>query len=204
MRCFIDGSSQEPSIYDTLLHMRKTLGKEFFSRPTVLVARELLGKYLIRKVNRVILAGKITDVEAYCGENDLACHASKGRTKRTEVLYGAPGILYVYLIYGMYWCLNIVAERKGYPAAVLIRAVEPVSPNPKIPGILTLTNGPGKLCRTFNITGDLHAKRMGRGTLWIEDRGERISRSQIIASPRVGVEYAKHCTQYPWRFLLKS
>lgn len=196
------------------------VSSKFFTRPTVQVAREFLGKYLVRRVGKTLLSGLITEVEAYRGEDDLACHASRGRTKRTEILYATSGTLYVYLIYGMHWCLNVVTERQNFPSAVLIRAVEPVEgigvmlknlgredtrcPNPKTPGILTLTNGPGKLCRAFNITGDLHGKRLGRDTLWIEDRGERMKRSDIVTLPRIGVEYAKHCAKYPWRFLLKE
>src|SRR3989338_4345306 len=106
--------------------MMHTLPWSFFARPTLRVAHELLGKYLVRRISRKKLVGKIIEVEAYIGEDDLACHASRGRTKRTEMLYAKPGTVYVYLVYGMYWCLNIITQRSEYPSAVLIRAIEPV------------------------------------------------------------------------------
>ncbi|MDO8558162.1 MAG: DNA-3-methyladenine glycosylase [bacterium] len=188
------------------------LPSSFFAKPTLRIARSLLGKYLVRRVDGTVLSGKISEVEAYIGQDDLACHASKGRTRRTEVMYGVPGTLYIYLVYGMYWCLNIVTQRKGYPAAVLIRTVIPVQGLPammknrkkKGGDAPSLTNGPGKLCQAFGITGALNGKMLGRSTLTIEDRGENVPSSHVLALPRVGVDYAKHCAEYPWRFLLKS
>ncbi len=187
-----------------------SLTSSFFARPTLQVAKSLLGKYLVRRIGRSVISGKISEVEAYVGERDLACHASRGRTGRTQVMYGEPGTLYVYLVYGMYWCLNIVTERKDYPAAVLIRGVIPAQ---GIPAMLKrrkrgrldlrgLADGPGKLCRAFGITGAMNGKRLGNSTLTIEDRGEFVPSSHITALPRVGVDYAKHCAKYPWRFLL--
>src|SRR3989344_7227500 len=114
------------------------LNREFFNRNTVVVARELLGKYLVRKIGSKIVRAKITETEAYCGPRDLACHASRGMTPRTKVMFGPPGRAYIYLIYGMYHCLNIVTEKEGYPAAVLIRGCE-------------LADGPGKTCRDLKI-----------------------------------------------------
>lgn len=98
--------------------------RQFFNRPTITVARELLGKYLCRRINGKILRAKITETEAYCGQKDLACHASKGLTERTKVMFGPPGRAYVYLIYGMYHCFNVVTEKEGNPSAVLIRGAE--------------------------------------------------------------------------------
>ena len=100
----------------------RILSKSYFNRSTLVVAKSLLGKYLVRQNGKGTIAGKIVEVEAYVGPHDLACHASKGRTLRTDVLFGPPGISYVYLIYGMYHCLNVVTERAEFPAAVLIRA----------------------------------------------------------------------------------
>src|SRR3989338_2947266 len=190
----------------------------FFARPTLRVARELLGKYLVRRLDGGVYSGKIIEVEAYKGQEDLACHASRGRTKRTEVLYAKPGTIYAHLVYGMYWCFNVVTDRAEYPAAVLIRAVVPVEGVGLMeknrdksvsrrraaasPPVSHLTNGPGKLCMAFGITGALHGKMLGRDTLTIEDRAEKISRGSISALPRVGVEYAKHCAKYPLRFQL--
>jgi len=205
------------------------LFKTFFCRPTLTVARELLGKYIVRRAGRRILSGKIVETEAYCGEDDLACHASRGRTQRTEILYAEPGTMYVYLIYGMYWCLNIVTERKDFPSAVLIRAVEPIEGleimakrrglffervkrveksslgnSSRQARTINLTNGPGKLSQAFGITGRMHGKRLGRDTITIENRGTRIPRHQVCQSPRVGVEYAKRCKNLPWRFFIKG
>ncbi|MBX4190313.1 DNA-3-methyladenine glycosylase, partial [Candidatus Parcubacteria bacterium] len=116
----------------------KKLDRQFFEQKTLKVARELLGKYLVRRIGNKVIAAKITETEAYCGPNDKACHASKGRTSRTEVMFGKAGHAYVYLIYGMYHCLNIVTEKENYPAAVLIRGIGSI-------------NGPGKLCRELKI-----------------------------------------------------
>ena len=133
-------------------------------------------------------------MEAYVGPQDRACHASKGRTKRTEVLFGSPGLVYVYLIYGMYHCLNVVTERVDYPAAVLIRALEDET---------GLIDGPGRICRAFEIdrTLNYHDLTTGRN-LWIEDRGERVPTSQIGTFPRIGVDYAGEWATKPWRFRL--
>ena len=104
--------------------MQKVLTQSFFNRPTLLVTKELLGKFLVRKVGVKEISGMITEVEAYIGPEDQASHASRGRTPRTEVMYGKPGYWYVYLIYGMHYCLNIVTEKKEYPAAILIRGIK--------------------------------------------------------------------------------
>src|SRR2546428_9729153 len=104
--------------------MPAKLARSFYSRSTLTVASDLLGKVLVRRIGRRNLAGKIVETEAYIGPDDLACHASKGHTPRTSVMFGPPGYAYVYMIYGFYFCLNVVTEPLGYPAAVLIRAVE--------------------------------------------------------------------------------
>ena len=110
--------------FPNIVFMKKVLGRSFYQKNTLNVAKGLLGCLLIRKVGRKIIRGKITEVEAYIGEDDLACHASKGRTSRTEIMYGEAGHAYVYMIYGMYHCLNVVTEKKNFPAAVLIRGVK--------------------------------------------------------------------------------
>ncbi|MBI5673548.1 MAG: DNA-3-methyladenine glycosylase [Nitrospirae bacterium] len=153
-----------------------------------------IGKYLVRENGDGAVAGKIIEVEAYVGGEDRACHASKGRTARTEVLFGPPGISYVYLIYGMYHMLNVVTERPEFPAAVLIRAIE-------VDG--ELIDGPGKLCREFGINRSLNRLDMTHGSqLWFEDRGERVSRKQVGTFPRIGVDYAGAWAKKPWRFRL--
>jgi len=140
--------------------MGKKLTARFFARPTLAVARDLLGKYLVVKHKGKLLSGKIVETEAYVGEKDLACHASKGRTPRSETLYKEPGTIYVYLIYGMYHCLNFVTERAEYPAAVLIRATD-----------VSGTDGPGKLCRVFGIDRHMNSKIVPAPDIWIENRG---------------------------------
>jgi DNA-3-methyladenine glycosylase len=176
--------------------VRTILPISFYARDTVRVARSLLGKYLVRHVNGSIIAGRIIEVEAYVGPHDLACHASKGRTQRTEVLFGKPGLAYVYLIYGMYNCLNVVTERSEFPAAVLIRAVQDDT---------GLIDGPGRVCRAYMIDRALNRHDLtNRQTLWLEDRGERVARSQIGAYPRIGVDYAGEWAAKPWRFRIKT
>lgn len=193
-----------------MIRVYKVIGKSFFARSTIAVARNLLGTCLVRRVGRTVLSGKIVETEAYCGEDDLACHASRGRTKRTEILYAKPGTIYIYLIYGMYWCLNIVTEREDFPSAVLIRAVEPVEGVTLMMRrrgtrkIEDIANGPGKLCEAFGITGRMHGKPLGPETLWIEGRGGRLPARAIGQSPRIGVDYAKGCARYPWRFFVKD
>jgi DNA-3-methyladenine glycosylase len=168
------------------------LPRSYFNRSTLLVARSLLGKYLVRQNGTGLMAGKIVEVEAYVGPHDLACHASKGRTLRTEVLFGPPGIAYVYMIYGMYHCLNVVTQKPEYPAAVLIRAVD-------VEG--QLIDGPGRLCQAFSIDRSLNRIDMTtRGHLWFEDRGTKIPRQKIAALPRIGVDYAGEWAQKPFRF----
>jgi DNA-3-methyladenine glycosylase len=174
--------------------MSKTLSRRFFNRPTLVVARSLIGKYLVRENGHGTVAGRIIEVEAYVGSQDLACHASKGRTARTEVLFGPPGISYVYLIYGMYHMLNVVTEPTEFPAAVLIRAIE-------VDG--ELIDGPGKLCRVLEINRSLNRHDLTHGRfLWFEDRGARVLSKRIGTFPRIGVDYAGPWAKKPWRFRL--
>ena len=176
--------------------MRHTLSRIYFNRPTLTVARSLIGKYLVRVIDGHVLAGKIVEVEAYVGPKDKACHASKGRTQRTEVLFGPPGIAYVYLIYGMYHCLNVVTEREEFPSAVLIRAIE-------IDG--ELIDGPGRLCRALQIDRRLNRVDLTTGdSLWFEDRGALVKRGDVETHPRIGVEYAGEWAKKPWRFRLRK
>ena len=174
----------------------RILPRRYFNRPTVTVARSLIGKYLVREIDSRILAGKIVEVEAYVGSQDKACHASKGRTQRTEVMFGPAGVAYVYLIYGMYHCLNVVTEREEFPSAVLIRAVE-------IDG--ELIDGPGRLCRALQIDRRLNRADLTIGeSLWFEDRGEVVGRGAIGAHPRIGVDYAGVWAKKLWQFRLRA
>jgi len=174
----------------------RILKRAYFSRPTLRVARSLLGKYLVRKSGRRTLAGRIVEVEAYIGTEDRACHASKGRTARTDVMFGPAGVSYVYLIYGMYHCFNIVTERAGFPSAVLVRAVEDREAQAVI-------DGPGRVCRFLAIDRTLNRVDLTEGTeLWVEDRGERVAPSMVVSGRRIGVDYAGIWSKKPWRFRL--
>lgn len=135
--------------------------------------------------------GRIVEVEAYVGEKDRACHASRGRTPRTEVMFGPAGHAYVYLIYGMYHCLNIVTEPEGFAAAVLIRAIEPLE------GIDGSATGPGRLCRAMKIDRRHNGIDMTGGLLFVE---MGVPAQRIVRTPRVGVEYAEGWARKPWRF----
>jgi DNA-3-methyladenine glycosylase len=172
------------------------LQRTYFAQSTLRVARSLIGKYLVRVIDGCILSGKIVEVEAYVGAQDRACHASKGRTQRTEVLFGPPGVAYVYLIYGMYHCLNVVTEREEFPSAVLIRAID-------IDG--ELVDGPGRLCRALQIDRRLNRVDLTTGeSIWFEDRGVLVKRGDVGTHPRVGVDYAGEWAKKPWRFRLRT
>ncbi|MCG3775943.1 MAG: putative 3-methyladenine DNA glycosylase [Nitrospira sp.] len=174
----------------------KILPRSYFNRPTVQVARSLIGKYLVRVIDGGILAGKIVEVEAYVGSEDKACHASKGRTRRTDVMFGPAGVAYVYLIYGMHHCLNVVTEREEFPSAVLIRAIE-------ING--ELIDGPGRLCRALQIDLSLNRTDLTIGeSLWFEDRGALVKRGNVGVHPRIGVDYAGEWAKKLWRFRLRK
>ena len=144
--------------------MKKILNKQFYRRNTLIVARELLGKFIVRKIGNKKLVGKIVEVEAYHGPRDLASHASKGKTARNAVMFGRAGYAYVYMIYGMYFCFNIVTGDHNYPAAVLIRAVELMAGSRErrsaFPTKNKLINGPGKFCRAFEIDKSLALKNI--------------------------------------------
>ena len=181
------------------------LPQSFYDRPTLKVAKDLLGKYLLRDSATGVVASKIVDVEAYVGPQDKACHASKGRTKRTEVLFGPPGTTYVYLIYGMYHCLNFVTERQDFPAAILIRGIEIVEQDSEIPLQPIRIDGPGRVCRQLNIDRTLNCMDATIGqSIWIEDRGVRVQRRHFQALHRIGIDYAGEWAHKPWRFCIPA
>ena len=187
------------------------LKKNFYNRNTLKVAQDLLGKFLVRKIGDKIIAGKIVETEGYVGPSDLASHASRGKTTRTAPMFGPPGHAYIYLVYGLNYCFNIVTEKENYPAAVLIRAIEPTAGINLIKeyrktqkSIFNLTNGPGKLCQALKIDKTLNNLDLTDRTLWLEDRGLKIKPSEIIATKRIGVDYAGKYKNKPWRFYLKG
>lgn len=170
------------------------LDKNFYNRDTILVAQELLGKKLCRRVGSEVLSGLIVETEAYT-QDDPACHAYRGRTPRSETLFKSPGLSYVYFIYGMYHCFNVITEPKETAGAVLIRALEPY-------GNLSNTNGPAKLCREMDITRDLNEMDLTSedSLLWLE-QGIDIDDKIIHATTRIGI---KKAVDYPWRFYIKG
>ena len=184
--------------------MVKILSSKFYSRNTIEVAQNLLGCFLVRKYRGKIIRGMITEVEAYVGEDDLACHASRGKTPRTEIMYGRPGFAYVYMIYGMYFCLNIVTEKEGFPAAVLIRGATVGNSISTDRSSLRVLDGPGKLCRFLKIDKKLNGWDLTKGEkLWLEPRDPKYKFPEIEKSERIGIDYAKHCREYLWRFYMK-
>lgn len=190
---------------------------EFFARDTLTVARELLGKHLVRTVANQQVTVRITETEAYIGRIDKACHAyGYKRTPRTETLFASPGTVYIYLIYGMYHCLNFVTEPEGEPAAVLIRGVEPASPADqdalaiarfgKSYGDLSsyqrknFLNGPGKLCKGLSLTKRQNGLLLSGDNLYLIDPHD--PPQTIKVGKRVGIDYAEEAVDFPWRFYL--
>src|SRR3569623_2790312 len=172
------------------------LPRDFYDRSTALVARDLLGKFLVHETGERTLIGKIVETEAYLGAHDLAAHSSKGMTARTRIMFGPPGFAYVYLIYGMHHCMNVVTEPAVNGAAVLIRALEPVS---ELEGN---TRGPGFLCRAMHIDRSLNGEDLCGGRLFIAAPFAQ-SRAAIVRRPRIGVAYAGEWADRPLRFYIE-
>ena len=173
------------------------LPRSFYDRDTVAVARELLGKLLVHRVADVELIGRIVELEAYIGAHDLASHSSKGLTERTRVMFGQPGRAYVYLIYGVHHCMNVVTEREGNGAAVLIRAIEPVQ------NISARTNGPGLLCRAMQIDKRLNGHDLLSEDFFVASR-ENAAQLNIVKRPRIGVDYAGAWARRHLRFYIRG
>ena len=173
------------------------LPRAFYDRDTVTVAHELLGKWLVHMDGGRKRIGKIVEVEAYLGPHDLAAHSARGRTERNKVMFGPPGHAYVYFIYGMYFCMNVVTEREGHASAVLLRALEPVK------NIEDRTQGPGLLCRALHIDRRLNGHDLLSNNFFITAPAEA-ERTAIVKRPRVGVDYAKHWARRHLRFYLKG
>lgn len=171
------------------------LSREFYARATVDVARELLGQLLVHRSDGIERIGRIVEVEAYLGAHDLAAHSSKGRTKRTEVMFGPPGHAYVYLIYGMHHCMNVVTEPEGNAAAVLLRALEPVS------NLDSRTQGPGLLCKAMRIDRSRDGHDMLSDELFIA-KATPADDIAIIERPRIGIDYAGEWVDKPLRFYI--
>lgn len=193
------------------------LKREFYSRDTLTVAKELLGKVLVHNVDGYVLKGKIVETEAYLGLADKAAHTYGGKiTKRVETMYGKPGHAYVYFIYGKYFCLNTVTVKEGVPEGVLIRGIEPLEGRDQMilnrfdKGIEELTryemknisNGPGKLTMAMNIDRDLNKEDLCMDKLYIELGDDEDL--DIIETTRIGIDYAKEAIDYPYRFYIQG
>jgi len=166
--------------------------RDFFERPTLEVAHDLLGKYLLRRIDGETDARMICEVEAYDGFEDRASHAHRGATKRNQVMFGPAGVWYVYLCYGVHDMLNIVTGAAGYPAAILLRGVADVS-------------GPGRLTRALGVNRDLNGREaIPASGLWIEDRGFAPPPTRIRRTPRIGVDYAGEWAKADYRFILEK
>jgi DNA-3-methyladenine glycosylase len=195
----------------------RMLDREFYNRDSLIVAKELLGKVLVHEINGQRISAKIVETEAYMGVSDKAAHSYGGRrTPRVEVMYGRPGVSYVFFIYGMHNCFNIVTQEEGNPQAVLIRAVEPVE------GLdlmaqnrfgkaynqlsksqsKSLTNGPGKLCQALAIDRSLNGEDLCGGRLYVRE-GET-EELNIVSAKRIGIDYAEEAKDYLWRFYIND
>lgn len=176
--------------------MRK-LPRSFYDRDTIEVARDLLGKHLVHVVAGVERVGRIVEVEAYLGPHDLAAHSSRGLTRRTRVMFGPPGHAYVYLIYGMHWCMNVVTQPEGHASAVLLRALEPVK------HVEGRTQGPGLLCKAMGLDGRHHGHDLLSDDLFVRPPDEEPP-IRIEKRPRIGVDYAGHWARRLLRFYIRG
>jgi DNA-3-methyladenine glycosylase len=190
----------------------KKLGPKFYLRDDVTrIAKELLGKVLVTNWDNEYTSGRIVETEAYAGEIDMASHASKGRTKRTEVIFGKGGTAYVYLCYGIHQMFNIVTNKEGVPHAILIRAVEPIEGidimlkrTKKTKADLTLGRGPGNVGKAFGFHTSQCGQLLNSNELYIADDGFKVTPSMIGASPRIGVDYAGEHAEWHYRFYLRG
>ena len=186
------------------------LNKAFYEIGTLKVAQALIGKKLVRQIGSLELSGMIVETEAYCGEEDSACHAHRGKTARNSVMFGPPGHAYVYFTYGMHYLLNMVTEVEDRPCAVLIRAILPVDGLEEMEARRKrkgreLTNGPAKLCQALGIDKSLNGWNLTEGDkLWVEDY-KKIPAKRISATPRIGIDYAREEHRNAlWRFVVKA
>ncbi len=195
----------------------KKLEREFYNRDSIVVAKELLGKVLVHEIDGQRISAKIIETEAYMGVEDKAAHSYGGRrTSRVEVMYGSPGFSYIFLIYGMYCCFNIVTNEKEIPQAVLIRAVEPLEGTEwmaqrrfgKVFDELTksqrrgLTNGPGKLCEALSLDRSLNGIDLCGNEIYVEE--SKNQNFSVVTTKRVGIDYAEEAKDYPWRFYIEG
>ena len=177
--------------------MVQKLQRNFYNRDPVVVARELLGKHLVHVSEGLARIGRIVEVEAYLGPHDLAAHSARGRTARTQVMFGPPGHAYVYLIYGIHCCMNVVTQEEGIASAVLLRAIEPLA------NIEDRTQGPGLLCKAMDIDRRLNGLDLTSDNFYIA-RAPAVAPGDIVKRPRIGVDYAGHWAKRLLRFYIKG
>jgi len=193
--------------------MTKRIRRNFFTRPTLKVAKELLGKFIVRKYKGKKIIGKIVETEAYIGPEDRASHGYQmKKTERNRAEYLIGGHIYIYLVYGMYYQLNISTEKEGLPRCVLIRALEPIvnnklkffKINDKVIKINQIANGPGKLCRYLKLDKSFYGEDLVKSKrIWLEDWAIKIKKAEIVASKRIGIDYAgKYWANKKWRFYI--
>lgn len=182
---------------DLFSTIMEKLDRPFYDRETVTVSKALLGKYLVHRSDGLERIGRIVEVEAYLGEHDLAAHSSKGLTERTKIMFGPPGHAYVYLIYGIYYCMNVVTEREGHASAVLLRAIEPIK------NAAGRTQGPGLLCKAMGIDKRLNGHDLLSDDFYIAAAAEE-KPPVIVKRPRIGVDYAGHWAKRLLRFYIKG
>lgn len=191
------GTRCESPVTDHPPRRLSKLPRAFYDRDTVEVAHALLGKCLVHVSGGVERVGRIVEVEAYLGPHDLAAHSARGRTARTEVMFGPPGHSYVYLIYGMHHCMNVVTQKAGVASAVLLRALEPVR------GIESRTQGPGLLCRAMGVDRRMNGHDLLSDDFYVADDGYP-ARVSIVKRPRIGVDYAGHWARRLLRFYIRG
>ena len=187
------------------------LPRSFYEGDVLAVAKNLLGKVLVHETSEGVTSGRIVETEAYCGPEDLAAHSAHGRrTARVKVMYGEKGHAYIYFIYGMYWCFNVTAgATPGKPEAVLVRALEPAEGTELMakrrgtPNVTNLSNGPGKLCMAMSLTGAQTEADLTKPPLFITD-ARAVPQECILATTRIGVDYAGEWKNQPWRFYIKD
>jgi len=186
------------------------LAREFFARDTLTVARDLLGRVLVRLLDGQRLSGRIVEVEAYIGKDDLASHARCGRTERNAAMFGPPGHAYVYFIYGVHHCLNLVTEREGFPAAVLLRALQPLEGIERMRALRgglpdhQLTSGPGRLCQALALDRQFdRADLCAPDSLLFVEEGRPVDDANVVVGPRIGVRGDLAAISAPWRFLVR-
>lgn len=186
------------------------LGRDFYNRDTLTVAEEVLGKTLVHVTEEGITKGKIVEVEAYIGPQDKAAHSYNNLySERTKIQYGEGGYAYVYLIYGMYHCMNIVTNRANLPESLLIRALEPLEgielmkQRRKTDRLKMLCNGPGKLCQAMGITKENYGDDLCGDALYLEE-GEALEKEQILRSRRINIDYAEEAKEFLWRFSIRD